>query len=132
MKLMPLTFGAATTAIAISTLFLSSACNGHTTTSNHNSPATEIAQAPVSNATVTIENFQFKSNNIVIKKGGKVTFINQDSTPHTATPEGGAKFTGTGRLAKGQSKTVVFNTVGIQNYFCEIHPSMKGKITVVD
>jgi plastocyanin len=89
-----------------------------------------IVQAPVSTATVLIEDFQFRPNNLVLKKGGKVTFINKDSAPHTATPQKGAQFTGTGRLKKNESKTVVFNTLGVQNYFCEIHPSMKGKITV--
>jgi plastocyanin len=90
-----------------------------------------VAQAPVTTATVTIEGFQFTPNNIMLKKGGRVTFVNKDSAPHTATPERGANFTGTGRLRKNESKTVVFNTVGVQNYFCDIHPSMKGKITVV-
>lgn len=101
----------------------------------HQHPIPEVqsvaAQAPVSSATVTIESFQFKPNNIVLKKGGKITFTNKDSAPHTATPENGAQFTGTGRIRKNESKVVTFNTVGVQNYFCEIHPSMKGKITVV-
>ncbi len=87
---------------------------------------------PVTSATVTIESFQFTPNNIKLKKGGKVTFINKDTTPHTVTPEMGSKFTGTGRLANNESKTIVFDTVGVQNYFCEIHPSMIGQIVVIN
>lgn len=91
-----------------------------------------MTQKPVTTATVTIQGFQFQPDNVILKKGGKVTFVNKDTAPHTATPNRGAKFTGTGRLIKNQSKSVVFGTVGVQNYFCEIHPSMKGKIAVVN
>lgn len=97
---------------------------------------TETPEQPtveaVTQATVTIEAFQFSPNDIVLKKGGKITFINKDSTPHTVTPDPGSQFIGTGRLAKDESKTVVFDKVGVQSYFCEIHPSMVGKITVVE
>ena len=89
------------------------------------------APAPVEQATVTIEDFSFKPAEVVLKQGGSVSFINQDSAPHTATPEEEAQFTGTGRLNQDESKRVVFEKVGTQNYFCEIHPSMKGLVTVV-
>ncbi len=86
----------------------------------------------VKTATVMIDGFQFMPDNLVLKKGGKVTFINKDSTPHTVTPDEGSKFMGTGRLEKDAPvKTITFTTMGEQHYFCEIHPSMKGKITVV-
>jgi plastocyanin len=90
--------------------------------------ATRIAVAQ--SVTVTIEGFQFMPNTLTVKRDTTVTFINKDAAPHTVTPEKGAKFTGTGRLQKNDSKQVTFNQVGMQNYFCEIHPSMKGQITV--
>jgi plastocyanin len=100
----------------------------------------EIARTPETGkvkagktATVTIDGFQFMPDSVVIQKGGKVMFINKDATPHTVTPEPGAKFMGTGRLEKSSSaRAVVFTTTGEQNYFCEIHPSMKGKIIVME
>lgn len=61
-----------------------------------------------------------------------MTFTNLDSTPHTATPVEGAQFQGTGRLSRNESKAVVFEVAGIQDYFCDIHPSMVGRIVVVD
>ena len=88
-------------------------------------------ETPVETATVTIQGFQFKPAEIVIKQGGSVTFINKDSTPHTATPTENAKFIGTGRLKRNEEKTVTFEELGVQDYFCEIHPSMKGMVTVV-
>ena len=92
------------------------------------SSKTETVAKP---AMVTIEGFQFQPDNVTIKKGGKVTFINKDSTPHTVSPDEGSKFTGTGRLEQNSPKTLVFDTVSTQRYHCEIHPSMQGKITVV-
>ena len=52
------------------------------------SPSNRLSasETPVETATVTIQGFQFKPAEIVIKQGGSVTFINKDSTPHTATP----------------------------------------------
>ncbi len=91
----------------------------------------ELAQSPASNA-VTIQGFQFKPNALTVKRGSMVTFTNKDATPHTVTPENGGKFTGSGRLQKNDSKQVAFKQVGEQDYFCEIHPSMKGKIVVTN
>jgi plastocyanin len=93
--------------------------------------AASPAPTPATTATVTIKGFQFLPAEVVLKKGGTVTFTNEDSTPHTATPSQGAQFTGTGRLKKGESKTVQFDTVGEHNYFCDIHPSMVGKVMVM-
>jgi len=91
-----------------------------------------IAQIAVAQpAAVTIEGFQFKPAEITVKKGGTLTFTNKDATVHTADSDSGNGFMGTGRLAAGQSKAIVFNTVGAQAYHCAIHPSMTGKVTVV-
>jgi len=92
----------------------------------------ETAQSPAASNVVTIQGFQFSPDAITVKRGTTVTFINKDATPHTVTPEKGSAFTGTGRLQKDESKQVTFDKVGEQSYFCEIHPSMKGKITVVN
>ena len=99
---------------------------------NSNTNRLSATEAPVETAVVTIQGFQFKPSEIVLKQGGSVTFINKDSTPHTATPTANAKFVGTGRLKRNEEKTVTFEDLGIQDYFCEIHPSMKGMVTVVE
>jgi len=80
--------------------------------------------------TVTIEGFQFTPAEISVKKGSTVTFINKDATPHTADPDSGDGFVGTGRLRAGESKEIAFNSVGTQAYHCAIHPSMMGKVIV--
>jgi len=82
--------------------------------------------------TVLIDGFQFKPDILTVKHNSTVTFTNQDGVPHTVTPEKESNFTGTGRLQKNDSKQVKFNQIGEQNYFCEIHPSMKGKVKVIN
>jgi plastocyanin len=91
-----------------------------------------IRIAAAQSSTVKLQGFQFQPSALTVKRGTTVTFVNKDATPHTVTAEKGAKFTGTGRLQKNDSKKVVFNQVGEYNYFCEIHPSMKGKIKVIN
>ncbi|MFQ3583472.1 MAG: hypothetical protein SNJ85_00860 [Cyanobacteriota bacterium] len=90
------------------------------------------ATAAVSEAEVIIRGFQYLPAEVTLKRGGTITFTNEDSTPHTATPLDGAQFQGTGRLRRNESKAVVFEVTGIQNYFCDIHPSMVGRIVVVE
>jgi amicyanin len=79
--------------------------------------------------TVTIKNFSFTPASLTVKVGTKVTFINQDSTPHTATSQGGSTIH-SATLSKGQSYTVTFTKPGTYNYICSIHPSMKGTVIV--
>ncbi|BAC88121.1 cupredoxin domain-containing protein [Gloeobacter violaceus] len=89
------------------------------------------APAPPPATVIAIESFQFTPEAVVIPKGSRVTFLNKDAAPHTATPEeDGAKFAGTGRLLAGESKTLTFPDKGVYNYFCEFHTTMKGRVTV--
>ncbi len=78
--------------------------------------------------TVRITNFTFEPANLTINAGDSVTFINEDSAPHTATADNGAFDTGT--LQRGQSATLTFNGAASFPYFCAIHPSMRGSLTV--
>jgi len=81
-----------------------------------------------SDQVVTIKGFKFSPANIRIKAGETVVFTNEDDAPHTATADNGAF--DTGRLDKGESKSVEFSEAGIFEYFCDLHPSMKARITV--
>jgi plastocyanin len=61
-----------------------------------------------------------------------VTFSNQDSATHTITS--GANRTKDGKFDQqvtGSNETTIsFDTPGTFEYFCTIHSSMKGTITV--
>ena len=79
--------------------------------------------------TVLIQNFSFKPAHITIKRGTRVTWINKDMTKHTATASNGAFDSGV--LRPGQSYSHTFKTAGrTNNYHCEIHPFMRGSVTV--
>ena len=78
---------------------------------------------------VLIQNFRFKPAHITIKRGTKVRWIIRDSAPHTATANNGRSFD-SGSLGKGQSYKHTFTRAGKKPYHCEIHPDMKGTITV--
>lgn len=69
-----------------------------------------------------------------VTKGGTVTWVNKDTAAHTATsgtikngPDG--KFD-TGLLQSGEKFSQKFDTAGKYDYFCLVHPWMKGKVIV--
>lgn len=76
---------------------------------------------------VEIKGMAFSPKNLTVKAGETIKFINMDSAPHTASAKDGSF--GTGRLKKGESAMVKISTTGDINYFCKVHPSMKGSVT---
>ena len=106
--------------VVVSTLFAVSVAGAH----KH---PTAMAKHPT--RTVLIQDFSFKPAHITIKRGTKVRWINKDSTAHTATANNGRSFD-SGGLGKGQRYTHTFKRAGKKPYHCEIHPHMKGRITV--
>jgi plastocyanin len=107
--------------VVVSTLFVVSAAGAH----KH--PTAKAQKHPTK--TVLIQGFSFKPAHITIKRGTRVRWINRDSTAHTATANNGRSFD-SGRLGKGQRYSHTFKSAGKKSYHCEIHPDMKGRITV--
>ena len=79
-------------------------------------------------ATVTISGFAFSPATSTVAVGTSVTWVQEDSVPHTIVADNGG-FEST-KLSKGQSWSHTFSTAGTYPYHCSIHPSMKGKIVV--
>lgn len=77
---------------------------------------------------VTIEGFAFAPDDLTVGVGDTVVFTNRDGAPHTASAEDGSF--DTGRLNRGDSASVTFDSAGAFDYICQFHRSMKGKITV--
>ena len=77
----------------------------------------------------------FAPESIAIPKGTNVTWTNDDSTLHTVTsgsPEAGnsgSEFDSS-YLAAGKTFQHPFNTAGTFDYYCTLHPFMKGKVVV--
>ena len=104
-----------------------------TTERGEDSVSSGNASAPsgdaVRSAKVEIEDFAYRPDPVTIEAGGKVIWLNRDSTPHTATAEDGSFDTGT--LEEGKLKSETFKEPGTYAYSCQIHPSMHGTVEVV-
>lgn len=79
---------------------------------------------------VDIVEFTYQPDPVVVQAGGKVVWQNQDTAPHTATADDGSFDTGT--IEKGKLGSETFKEAGTFTYFCEIHPTMKGTVEVVE
>ena len=95
-------------------------------------PKTEVMEVKTAPETVAvaIEGFQYSPFNLTIKAGTTVTWTNNDSAPHTITSLGGEKILDSDDLMKDDTFSFTFDTPGTYEYFCAIHPTMKGKVTV--
>jgi plastocyanin len=87
-------------------------------------------QKAVSADTIVISDFKFMPEAVEVKTGAKVTFVNKDSAPHTATEHDNKAFD-TGILKKGDKKVVTLSKAGDFSYICDLHPFMKATIKVV-
>ena len=75
----------------------------------------------------------FALENIQVSVGTTVNWTNQDSARHTTTAGSGGSASGvwnSGPLGQGTSFSFTFNEAGTFEYFCQIHPSMTGIVTV--
>jgi plastocyanin len=80
---------------------------------------------------VIIQNFAFNPPNIVVPPGTTVTWVNADRAPHTVTATDPAGAFDSGTLQPGQSFSFTFTQPGTTYaYYCAIHPSMTGTVTV--
>jgi len=79
---------------------------------------------------VDIVEFTYQPDPVVVQVGGKVIWQNQDTAPHTATADDESWDTGT--IEKGKIGSETFKEAGKFAYYCEIHPTMKGTVEVVE
>ena len=87
----------------------------------------------------TLADKAFSPNPINVKVGGNVTWTNKDNVAHTVTsgtgpsdPHKGKEFDSglSTLLAPGKTFSQIFKTAGEIPYFCQIHPTMVGKIAL--
>ncbi len=79
---------------------------------------------------VQIVEFSYEPDPVVVQVGGKVTWQNEDTAPHTATADDGSFDTGT--IENGKLGSATFKEPGTLTYHCEIHPTMHGTVEVVE
>lgn len=85
------------------------------------------ATSAPSRHTVEINQFAFEPGALPVRIGDRVTWINRDIVPHTATADDGSW--DTGALAKDESAEIVISQAMLESYYCRFHPSMKAKLS---
>ena len=81
-------------------------------------------------AKVEIDNFTFTPRSLTVARGTKVTWVNADDVPHTATSTETPPLFNSGLLDTDGSFSFTFEKAGTYRYFCGIHPHMTGEIVV--
>ena len=70
---------------------------------------------------------------IVIKRGEQVTWVNEDSAFHSVTSgfyDAPIDLFDSGHLDPFESYALSFDEIGTYDYFCTLHPWMKGQVIV--
>lgn len=93
---------------------------------------TQQNNLPMNNANkssqVVISNFSFNPSTVTIKTNSTITWVNNDSTPHTVASDNG--IFSSNPLQQGETYSYTFPNKGTFAYHCSIHPSMHGTIIV--
>jgi len=79
---------------------------------------------------VVIEDFKFEPSTITISPGTKITWVNKDDEPHSATSSEKPKRFDSGVLDSDKTYSFTFTEKGSFSYFCKLHPHMTGIVEV--
>jgi plastocyanin len=90
--------------------------------------AGSAGQPKLPGAVVTIENVRFDPQELTVKSGARVTWVNKDLFPHTATAD--AKTFDSRSIAPSGTWTWVAGKPGTYTYTCSFHPTMKATVRV--
>jgi len=74
----------------------------------------------------------FTPNEITVKKGDTLMFVNDDNITHNVYSASTGNQFNLGAIAPGNSTPVTFKNTGNVDVFCAIHPSMKMSLKVTD
>jgi plastocyanin len=93
-------------------------------------PAQATTAPAAAERRVTIDSFSFDPQVLTVAPGTKVTWLNRDDVPHTATSsDSPPKFNSRAIDTDGQF-SFVFAQPGTYRYFCAVHPKMTATIVV--
>jgi alcohol dehydrogenase (cytochrome c) len=96
-------------------------------------PSSEVAANAYATDHVGIVDFGFQPGTIIVPPGTTVTWTNDGAQPHSATStvsESNAVKFDSGILNPGQTYSFTFDQAGTYDYFCIVHPFMRGKVIV--
>jgi plastocyanin len=86
------------------------------------------ARAPAAEHIVTLESMRFQPQTLTVKVGDRITWVNKDMVPHTASATSGAFDSQT--IAPDASWTYVAGKPGSYPYICRFHPDMQATLIV--
>ncbi len=89
-----------------------------------------IPEQSATDKEIAIDNFTFNPAEITVPVGTRVTWVNRDDVPHTASSTVKPRAFDSGTLDTDQKYSFVFKTAGDYQYFCAVHPKMTGRIIV--
>lgn len=81
-------------------------------------------------ATVTIDNFTFTPQRLVVAPGTRVTWVNHDDIPHTVYSRETPATRHSPPLDTDDSFSLVFDSPGTYGFFCTLHPHMQSEVVV--
>lgn len=82
--------------------------------------------------TMRFKDFKFVPNPATVKAGVAIALPNDDRAPHTLTDAADPRAFDSGTIAGSQTGSMTFEKSGTYAIFCELHPFMKGELTVVE
>ena len=89
-----------------------------------------VAAARAATINISIQGFAFSPQNPTITAGDTVIWTQNDQTTHTVSSTAAPFPLNSGNLSVGKTFTNTFATPGVFRYQCNIHPTMKGSVTV--
>ena len=90
---------------------------------------TTVPTGPSTGLTVVhIANLSFRANEVRVRAGTRVRWVNDDQLQHTVTADDGAF--DSGLIDPGSSFERVFDRPGTYSYHCTPHPFMQGRVIV--
>lgn len=90
------------------------------------------APSPVKAAKITQRGTAFTPNAIVVTKGSRVDFPNEDKFYHNVFSVTEGNEFDLGMYRSGESKSAVLEESGEVSVYCNIHPGMEARVLVVD
>jgi plastocyanin len=84
--------------------------------------------APAAAAEVEIDQYAFLPQRVTVKAGTTVTWTNDDDDSHTVASS--SKLFKSKALDTRDKFSFTFTTPGTYDYFCSLHPYMKGAVVV--
>jgi plastocyanin len=110
--------------------------NGTNTASGNSSSTAAGTQVSIAEEASEMGDQAYDPNPVKVKAGNTVTWTNDDSQIHTVTSGTGSDDPNMGKdfdssmLSQNQTFSHKFTTTGEFPYFCQLHPTMVGKVVV--